>query len=704
MRIPEIMRRSSLYPYAAEYYRTYNETFAYNEDRIGFLKILPRIRFIKSAEEDEPRRRVDLFKKLCERSRINYKISEKFLYSLDPLTRPLPKDQTYTPIGNITVDYAKILNEGVFGLKKEMENKITSKTLEKEEKSYLENLLGILDGIVILRNRYLQHLEKLGEEYPANKDVKDLREIFTQIPLQPARTFQEALQSLLFINSLIWMDGHHLVGLGRLDQVLCPFLKRDLETGFIGTAEAMNLIREFLKSLNKYYEYKSSALLGDTGQVIVLGGKNYDGTDATNQLTCMFMDALKELKQPDPKIVLRVHSGTQEEAWEKAYQCLEEGLGYPLFSNDDVIIDSLIDFGYGTEDSYDYSTSACWEPLIPGKSLDQNNLADLKFLEPLMMVLREINSKKSNLNDFKSFLSLYETFLERYVEDIVKSLDEIRFEPSPLLSLLVSYCVENCKDISEGGGRYNHYGLLSVGMGNTINALLNIERVVFEDRKMDLGDVYPTLLDNFRSNGTLQQELLNKGLKYAMDENSVINLTNELIKVVQTKLNDFRNKYGEKYKFGLSSPNYISESVDYPASFDGRKLGEPFGVHISPVNTSNISYTAISNFASALNYKQAFNGDVVDIMVEKGFLKNNKENFLNYLKVSLRKGVLQMQLNVLNPETLIKARKNPELYPNLIVRVWGFSAFFKDLPDEYKDIIIERALQYESQSHQRTTV
>ena len=143
----------------------------------------------------------------------------------------------------------------------------------------------------------------------------------------------------------------------------------------------------------------------------------------------------------------------------------------------------------------------------------------------------------------------------------------------------------------------------------------------------------------------------------------------------------------------------VMESVDYPASFDGRKSNEPFGVHISPIKTSNLSYTEIINFASSLSYQKAFNGDVVDIMVEKNFLSKFKENFITFLKVSFQKGVMQMQMNVLNPKILLEARENPDTHPNLIVRVWGFSAYFRDLPEEYKDLIVERALQYESANY-----
>ena len=689
-----MLKKTSFYPYAAGYYKIYQRNFAYSKDRIGLIKKIHKVQFIKPNKKNKDKSDVQIFNELCKKARIYYDPHEVFLYSIDILTIQLPEKHFQNKLGNLTVDYEKILTKGLIRLRKEIEAQLQIKNDDIKAKSFLNSLLKVLNSINLMRERNLDYLKKLFSKNLENQNVKSLIEIFSKVPLYPAETFKEALQSLLFINSLIWMNGHPLIGLGRLDQILYPYLKEDLENGTLTQAELDNLIKEFLKSINKYYEYKSSTLLGDTGQVIVLGGKNADGSDASNRLTFLFMNALKELKIPDPKIVLRVHNGTPKELWQKSFECIEEGLGYPLFSNDEIIINSLIEFGYKTDDAHDYSTSACWEPLIPGKSSDQNNIGNINFLEPLTRELNEI--KNYNINNFEDFLKLYGEYLEAYIEEILQKLDEISFETSPLLSLLTNDCVKKSKDISEGGARYNYSGLLTLAMGNTVNTLLNIKRLVFEDKKIRLKEIFPLIKSNFESYEVLMAELQNKGLKYGMDNEKVINLTNSLIKIVQNKLKTFRNVYGYEYKFGLSSPAFIMESSNYPASFDGRKANEAFGVHISPIKTSNLSYSEIINFASNLSYEKSFNGNVVDIIVEKRFLSKFKDQFITFLEISFKKGIMQMQINILDPKILIEARKNPKIHPNLIVRVWGFSTYFNDLPNEYKDLIIERSLQYES--------
>ena len=160
-------------------------------------------------------------------------------------------------------------------------------------------------------------------------------------------------------------------------------------------------------------------------------------------------------------------------------------------------------------------------------------------------------------------------------------------------------------------------------------------------------------------------------------------------------MKDYKNYLGGKYKFGLSAPSYIDASVNFPASLDGRKNGEPFGVHIS-TDASN-GYTELMQFASKLDYgENRFNGNVVDFMVSPDFIENNFDKFVQFLLLSVKNGFFEMQMNVVSSKTLIEAKKNPDKFPNLIVRVWGFSAYFNDLPEQYKNYLIERTLKNES--------
>ena len=202
--------------------------------------------------------------------------------------------------------------------------------------------------------------------------------------------------------------------------------------------------------------------------------------------------------------------------------------------------------------------------------------------------------------------------------------------------------------------------------------------------------------ENRKSNFTVDSEMYSKlksnTIKYGMNEKEPIEFANKLVSMVNDILSTHRTKFGGKYKFGLSAPSYIMESVDCTASFDGRKDFAPFYVHIS---SENSDYIDLVEFASKINYFGCVNGNVVDFIVSPNLLEKNMDKFKIFMFAAIKEGYYQMQMNVISSDILLKAKENPDLFPNLIVRVWGFSAYFKDLPDEYKNLIIERTLKSE---------
>ena len=338
----------------------------------------------------------------------------------------------------------------------------------------------------------------------------------------------------------------------------------------------------------------------------------------------------------------------------------------------------------------DYVVSACWEPAPVGKGLELNNIDSLVFIIPLNELLD--SEDLSKYVNFDEFLKDYKKYLINYTNVLLDSVDSQDWEMDPLLSLFIDDCNESHLDFSKGGAIYNNYGLTSVSLSNTINSLINVKKLVFEDEKYSL-----IQLNDFRKNNFKNEEILKElknQMKFGMDNEEVISLTNEITQLTNDVFKNRINRFGDKFKFGLSAPSYIAKSPNVKASFDGRKDSEPFNVHIS--YDDNEDYTELMRFASKLDYSEhRFNGNVVDFIVSPDFINKNFEKFTDFIKMSLDMGVFQMQLNVVDSKTLLDAQNHPEKYPNLIVRVWGFSTYFKDLPKDYQDVLIERAIENE---------
>ena len=540
----------------------------------------------------------------------------------------------------------------------------------------------IKSAIELLKNRIFEELKK-GKDTAA----QTLQEEFSVLLNCPAKHFHEGLQRILFFNQILWQTRHTLNGLGRLDKILDSLYTSDLQNGIITAEDAYKMILDFLTCLSKWYSFKSSALLGDIGQIIILGGEDQDGSYFCNDLTYMFMRAHTELGRPDPKILLRVSNHMPEKLLEESVQLLTKKTGSPLLSNDTVVIPYLLDFGMEKNDAYNYCVSACWEPFIPGKSLDQNNIKTFDFFRPLDLMLDA--EKLDSICSFKDLLNRYDEFLRNEWKKFLRSLDEFVWAVDPLVSMLTTGCTENGKDISDGGAMYSNYGVTSVGMGSVCDTLLNIKQLVFEDGTYSLSQLNQYRKTNYKNHPEVLAMLKNLEKHFAHDNEAAVVLVDHIMEISNQELGQYTNPIGGRVKFGLSSPNYIKNAKKMPADFTGREKGTPYGTHISAVDAP---YTEVIRFAGKLHHgKYGFNGNVVDFFVTPGLLEENTEKFILFLKAAISIGFFQIQMNVMDSDTLIDAKQHPEKYPGLIVRVWGFSAYFKDLPEDYQNLLIERA-------------
>ena len=267
---------------------------------------------------------------------------------------------------NTTPDYELILDNSINDLINRSGN--YNNSVSYEVQIMLRGILSYIDRIV----------EEIQEAILTLKDTADIDRLnntktyFLRMKDQKCSSLEEALQRILFWSSLFWQSQHTLVGIGRLDKVLARY-KLDIP-------ESVQIIGDFYSEMHRYFAFKSSGkLLGDTGQIIVLGGIDPNGDYFCNEYTHIFIEVMRDKPIPDPKILLRISSKMPDDLLELAIQCIATGVGCPLLSNDDVIIPALEEFGYTHADACNYVTSACWEPMAYGKSLEKNNIKSINF-------------------------------------------------------------------------------------------------------------------------------------------------------------------------------------------------------------------------------------------------------------------------------------------------------------------------------------
>lgn len=595
-----------------------------------------------------------------------------YVYAYDPLVvRILDR----AIVCSVTVDFGIVLKSDLNELRTRLGNSV--------DESFKKRELGIIDAIEVLAMRVSKELRKAN-----GKRASVVSKFFPSLLYREPNGLDEALQKILFYDSLFWQAGHRHIGLGRLDFILKKYYQSDLDSGKITKCEAKDLLRWFIQVIGKDTDTKSAEIIGDTGQYILLGGIDSTGIDVCNDITEMFLDIISELKIPDPKLILRANEYTPDAVWEKSIKCIMTGVGSPLIMGEKLVMDKMISYGYKSSDVWNVGTSACWEPLIIGKSFDQNNPFESAIaLAPLNQLILE----GRNINTFEEFYEAYKFLYRRELERVVM---DMKFDCSPLFTLFFDDCIERERDFTDGGAIYSHHGAQVVSLPNTINALLNIKRFVFEESIVTLEQCKIAIENNFEGMEDIRQLLISTGQKFGSTDESVLSLTNDLIGFTSEIIKNLSCN-GQTVKVGFSSPSYISSSKDVKASLDGRKDGDPFAVHISPIS-SQIDISEILDFSTKLDYgDNCINGNVVDFILPSSYIKQT-EKLIGLLKNAISKGMFEIQLNVLDKNTLIDAKAHPEKYPHLVVRVWGFSAYFNDLPEEFKDNLIRRASVYEA--------
>src|SRR5574344_2648661 len=398
------------------------------------------------------------FKEVYKKVKVNIDCNELFVYSVN--FNIFPSMNCPNSFGNLTVDYNEIIPYSIEQLK----NKYSRKN------KYDKNITFLLEGIELLVDKTINSIEQSNI-----KNKEQLIKTFQKIKNGEIDTTFEAMQKILFYNQLLWQSDVTLVGLGRLDKILEPYYEKDKTTKSFDN-EMKKYIKSFYRILHKDFYMKSGALVGDTGQIIILGGKEPDGTYFCNNLTYLFIETLKDISLPDPKILLRVSSNMPDDLLKLAIDTICTGIGSPLLANDDVIIKYLLKFGL-KNDSYNYVTSACWEPYIASKASDLNNLMSINYLIPFNKMLDEY--KLDKFKKTEDILIVYKKYLQEYMIDFLKKIDTFKFNNSGLLSLFFPNCYETQKDIGANGALYNNYGVTSVGISSVVNSIINIDTYVF---------------------------------------------------------------------------------------------------------------------------------------------------------------------------------------------------------------------------------
>lgn len=556
-------------------------------------------------------------------------------------------------VSNLSPDYEKTIAVGLLERRKNAD----------------EYQKRVIDAIIALSDRYLAEAEKQGRD--------DVAEVLRQVPRYGARNFREALQFFRILHYSLWLEGDYHNTVGRFDQYMYPYFKKDIEDGIYTRESALDLVEDFFLSFNKDSDLYVGVQQGDNGQSMVLGGKTADGKDGFNLLSELCLEASRNLKLIDPKINLRVSKDTPLSIYEKGTELTKVGLGFPQYSNDDVVIKGLERLGYAPEDAVNYVVAACWEFIIPGVGNDIANIGAVNFPQ---LVNDAIKANKAQ--SFDELIDEVKANIKAECDRITDGVKNVWFVPSPFMDLL------------RDAKKYNNFGLHGCGIATAADSLASVKKYVYDEKRITLDRLIKALDSDFANEPDLLHLLRFEAPKMGTGDKSADDMCGIILNTFADSLDGKKNCLGGVWRAGTGTAMYyLWHAKNLGATADGRRAGEPFGTNFSPSIFAQIPgpVTDIESF-TANDLTKNMNGGPLTLEFTSSVFVNDESitKVAMLIKYFIERGGHQLQLNAVNLERMKAAQKDPDSYRQLVVRIWGWSAYFVELDKEYQDHVMMR--------------
>ena len=604
-------------------------------------------------------------------------------------------------------DYRKVLELGYTGLKEtvlaELEALDKADKNRPEKENFLRAALSVCEAGELLGSRYAElavtMAAKSGE--PLEKErLERMASTCRRVPARGARTLFEAAQSLWLAHILTCgEDGINANSIGRMDQLLYPFYDADLKAGRLTRAGAVEIMEEL--ACKMYLDYDV--------QAITLGGLDFNGDDAVNEMSHIILEATENLGFIRD-ISARLDSRTPDDFIERCARMITKGGGIPFLFNDTCFVKALNDHGVALEHARDYAPIGCVELTIPGKANPHAVSGWLNSLKCLELALHsgvEPQSGKrigpetpplESMLSYEEFFQAYMAQVEHFAKDMVYlcnrgELAQREKGPLPCWSLLTDDCVKRGRDITDGGALYNYHSICFMGVADTADSLMALRRLLFEERKVKAPELLAALKANFAGHENLRQAMLSAP-KYGNDNEEVDLIARRVCDNFIDLMDRMESPLGGRYFVHLFSfhVNIVLGSVT-GATPDGRLASEPMAYSLSAhQGRDEKGVTAMLKSLSRMPHNRAAGASaaIVDLTPKLVEGEAGLRRLVSIIKAALSIGVGQLQMNVVTADRLRQAKADPLHYGNIPVRVAGYSQMFKLLSDPLQDHVIAR--------------
>lgn len=626
---------------------------------------------------------------------------------------------------NHSPDYDNLIKRGyryyIDQCKKNLEELRVNDVADFEKRIAWESMIIVMEAVIAFSHRYADLAEKQAAECTDEKRKAELLTMADNcryVPENPPRTFLEAAQ-FVWINhlaqSLEAAGGDHC--LGRFDQYMYAFWQKEKDDH--SEQYFQDVIHELKLKVAEMWNarcYKES--VADPGNPlwmhIILGGVKENGKDACNEVTRIFLRAMRDLQTDEPCITFRYHPNIDEETFRLAIEVARDNGGHPAFYNDTTAITYLLSLGFTLKEARNWGICGCIEPHVLGKTDFQSNPGYFNPIKILDLTLHngfspEINMQIgpktgdprdwTDIKDVKAaFTEQLEFFMERFVSMYNRTLAAHAYTfPTVLGSCFSVGCLEKGKLLQNKGSDHHYSAIAMAGFADMVDSLEAIDKCVFRDKAMSMDELIHLLDTNFEGAEDKRQMLLNRAPKFGNDIEEVDEYSYWVIDTLDTCMKQYHDAQGGPFTVLVATQAYNVEMGKWVgATPNGRLAFTPLADNVSPsVGMDTHGPTAVVNSLACCD----------ELVPQSGLLLNQRfdpavvagEKGLDIIETVFRAHFNQngyhIQINVFDDETLRAAQKDPDSYRNILVRVAGYSAYFVDLSEGVQNNIIERTIQ-----------
>lgn len=630
---------------------------------------------------------------------------------------------------HFTPPWEKILGSGLVSFEAEAQAKLSSldysNPADMGKEHFLKALVLLVKAIKKFAEGYGKEAERLAEtavDVKRRQELLKIAETCRRVPYQPARDFREAVQSLWFMHSMVYLEGTGpSYSLGRFDQYMYPFYKNDLQSGCLTDADAQEIIENLYINLTDNLSlYDSLTVENAAGftqyQTLSIGGVDASGRDASNELSYLCLEAAKAVRSTQPDIILLCSPReTPYRLKMKAAELTQLGLGLPKYISTETTKTELMEMGFDWDEACVGWIRGCSEAYGPG-SCQYGHAAGTFISVPLSLETALFNGYKhgdaehggkrlgpatGDPRDFKSFDQMMDSFKQQLSQQISDAhiagsyMELAQSQGFPLMvqSLLTSGCMESGKAANAGGARINvGPGMPFTGGWATVaDSLAAIKKLVFDEKKLSMDQLLKAIDVNFEGYEEIRRMLLEETPKFGNDNDYVDEIAREVFQFATAEVRKHTGIFGNRNTPSTAvSVAHISHGAFVWATPDGRQAYKPLSDNVGPMDQMDREGpVAHINSVTKLGLDRQI-GTIHNMYLTNVDTDEKKHKMIDLIDTYHGQGGHHLQINCIDKDVLLDAQKHPEKYPTLMIRVAGYVAYFVELSKKIQDYIIAR--------------